>query len=171
MKATLPIKLIVSIGALGLLAGHLALPSARLDAIALGLVAIAVLPWVSSLIESAEFPGGWKVKFREVEAEQNRQRDEIDVLKFLIKHFLTDDELVHLDKLAAGAPFPFRPSQFFEAELRHLRSLRLIESLPARGIRSLFAARDDVKNHFQITERGREYLRLRKGDQPAADSC
>ena len=170
MKATLRIKLTVSIGALGLLAAHLALPSIRLDAAALALLAIAVLPWISSLIESAEFPGGWKVKFREVEEEQNRQRGEIDTLKFLIKHFLTDDELVHLDKLAAGAPFPFRPSQFFEAELRHLRSLRLIESLPNRGIRSLFAAKDDVKMHFRITERGREYLTLRKGDQAATDS-
>ena len=39
----------------------------KIDAISLGLIIVAILPWLSSLIESAEFPGGWKIKFRDIE--------------------------------------------------------------------------------------------------------
>lgn len=38
-------------------------PNINIDSITLGLLVVAVLPWLSSLIESAEFPGGWKIKF------------------------------------------------------------------------------------------------------------
>lgn len=39
----------------------------KIDAISLGLIIVAILPWLSSLIESAELPGGWKIKFRDIE--------------------------------------------------------------------------------------------------------
>ena len=41
-------------------------PNLNIDSITLGLLAVAVLPWLSILIESAEFPGGWKIKFRNI---------------------------------------------------------------------------------------------------------
>jgi len=41
-------------------------PNINIDSITLGLLVVAVLPWLSVLIESAEFPGGWKVKFRNI---------------------------------------------------------------------------------------------------------
>ncbi len=41
-------------------------PNINIDSITLGLLVVAVLPWLSVLIESAEFPGGWKVKFRDI---------------------------------------------------------------------------------------------------------
>ena len=42
-------------------------PGLNIDAITLGLLVVAVLPWLSVLLESAEFPGGWKVKFRNLQ--------------------------------------------------------------------------------------------------------
>ena len=62
------VKLIVTVVAVILLVARLIWPSLKIDAVALGLLAIAVVPWLSSLIRSAEFPGGWKVEFRDVQS-------------------------------------------------------------------------------------------------------
>jgi len=43
-------------------------PELKVDSITLGLLAVAVLPWLSSLIESAKLPGGLEVKFRDLQA-------------------------------------------------------------------------------------------------------
>jgi predicted nucleotide-binding protein with TIR-like domain len=96
---------------------------------------------------------------RAVQDEQERQRGDIDgILRFLIQSFVTEHELIHLKKLGDGQPFPFIRSDTFEAELRRLVSLRLIERKPGRGFRSLFKANDDVNNHMAIADRGRAYL-------------
>jgi hypothetical protein len=162
MSSKTGLRLAITAGALALVATQFAVPWLRLDAIALGLVVLAVLPWLSSIIESAKLPGGWEVKFREIEREQSKQRDDLDlVLKFLLENFVSGYELVHLEKLAAGTPFPFVKSGTFEAELRRLLALGLIARKPGKGIRSLFQAADDVNAHLEITPRGREYLQYR----------
>ena len=71
---------------------------------------------------------------------------------------LTPDEITHLKKLESPEPFHFKKSPGFEAELRRLLSLGLIARRPDRGVRSLFAAGDDVHRHLEITERGRSFL-------------
>ncbi len=163
MRSKTGLRLLISVGALALLGTQLVAPSLRLDAVALGLVVLAVLPWLSSIIESAKLPGGWEVKFREVEREQAKQREDLDlVLRFLLENFVSAYELVHLEKLAGGTPFPFSRSDTFEAELRRLLALGLIRRKPGKGIRSLFQAADDVQNHLEITDRGREYLEHRR---------
>lgn len=43
-------------------------PELKVDSITLCLLAVAVLPWLSSLIESAKLPGGLEVKFRDLQA-------------------------------------------------------------------------------------------------------
>lgn len=68
MKQHFWLKLTISIIGLGLIAARLIWPHINIDAIILGLLAVAILPWLSSLIESAKFPGGWEVKFRDVQA-------------------------------------------------------------------------------------------------------
>lgn len=42
-------------------------PELKVDSVTLGLLVVGVLPWLSNLIESAKFPGGWEVKFRDLE--------------------------------------------------------------------------------------------------------
>ena len=54
--------------------------------------------------------------------------------------------------------FTFTRSDAFEAELRRLVSLGLIERKAERGFRSLFRDNDDVNNHMAISKRGRVYL-------------
>jgi hypothetical protein len=157
------LRLIISGCAVGLLVAQFLSPRLKLEPVALGLAVLAVLPWLSTIIESAKLPGGWEVKFREVEREQARQREDLDaVLRFLLENFVTDHELVHLKKLASGEPFPFKKSDAFEGELRRLLGLRLIERRSGRGIRSLFRVGDDVGSHLLITDRGREYLKHRE---------
>ena len=62
------VKAIISMGAVTLIAVHLAWPQLTIDAITLGMLLVAILPWLSTIIESAKFPGGWEVKFRDLQA-------------------------------------------------------------------------------------------------------
>jgi hypothetical protein len=98
-------------------------------------------------------------QIRAVQDEQERQRADIDgILRFLIRSFVTEYELVHLKKLGDRQVFPFTRSDTFETELRRLISLGLIQRKPGHGIGSLFQKNDDVNNHLEITDRGQSYL-------------
>ena len=137
----------------------------KVSATVLGLLTIAALPWLASLLQSAELPGGWKLEFRKIESEQQRQRADLDALRFLVSGFVTDAELMHLQKLDRKTAFPFvrgPETSFFLDELRRLRSLGLIRNAHGgKGIRALDQHGGDVGDYFSVTARGREYLRLR----------
>lgn len=60
------LRIIVTIAALLLALTHLIWPRLAIDAITLGLLAIAVIPWLAPLIKSLELPGGWKVELQEM---------------------------------------------------------------------------------------------------------
>jgi hypothetical protein len=66
-KGIAVIKILVSLIATGFIVAHLAWPDLPIDAITYGLLGLAIVPWLSSLIESAKFPGGFEVKFRDLE--------------------------------------------------------------------------------------------------------
>src|SRR5690606_24440998 len=123
------------------------LPDITVDSVTVGLLFIAILPWVMEVIESLEFPGGYKLKFRELEKKQQQQSEDIRRIKFLISHFVSDAEFTHLTKLADAQPFTFvqdDTTSFFFEELRRLRALNLIAGHPNRGIRSLERVGGDV---------------------------
>jgi hypothetical protein len=50
-----------------LAAAHMVWPAASIDSITLGLLAIAVVPWLGPLFKSIELPGGVKVEYRELQ--------------------------------------------------------------------------------------------------------
>ena len=62
------LKAVISLAAVVAIGLRILYPDIRIDSVTLGLMVIAVLPWLSELIESAKFPGGWEVKFRDVRA-------------------------------------------------------------------------------------------------------
>ena len=62
------LKVTVSALALAALLLRLVFPNLRIDAVSLGFVALAILPWLSPLIKSAELPGGIKIEFQDVRA-------------------------------------------------------------------------------------------------------
>ncbi len=61
------LKASISVVAFSLLLLRILLPDLKVDSITLGLLIVGILPWLSNLIESAKFPGGWEVKFRDLE--------------------------------------------------------------------------------------------------------
>jgi hypothetical protein len=60
------LKAVITVVALGVIVLRIYYPDVRIDAVTFGLFVVAILPWLSELIESAKFPGGWEVKFRDV---------------------------------------------------------------------------------------------------------
>jgi hypothetical protein len=92
------------------------------------------------------------------------QAKEIDWMKTLVRLFLSESARGNLNRFAEDKPFyaAIEPGSGFEWELRHLLSLQLIDRIPTRGMRTLFAngGEQNVKEHLVITQRGRDYLRL-----------
>jgi len=60
------LKAAISAAAIGVIILRLRYPELKIDAITFGLILVAILPWLSELIESAKFPGGWEIKFRDL---------------------------------------------------------------------------------------------------------
>jgi hypothetical protein len=135
-----------------------------LDAVAVGLTAVGLSPWVARVLESFKFGG---VEFKFVQKQLDEQSQDIEALKFLIGNYVTDTELDHLDRLASGRKFMAKMSwhpEIFQAELRHLRGLGLIANAPGKGVSIMYARpgeEKDVHEYFRITERGKAYLALR----------
>lgn len=155
-------SILLSAGAAVLLIWHVADPARQIDAWTVTLLVIAFLPWLRTIFETIEFPGGGSVKYRKLKAEQERQGDEIRTLQFLIANFLTDAEKMHLRNLRARAPFELRPAMpdAFYDEIRRLRSLGFISQRGEMGVRGLVGRDGDVKDFFEISERGKMYLDL-----------
>jgi hypothetical protein len=103
--------------------------------------------------------------------QQERQllehRDAIQSLQFALQGIMTQYELDKLLGLAGETPFLCYYSNDLYNEVKRLRAMALIANFEGRGlgnIRSEYKDRNkqfDLKDFFYITDRGREYLRLR----------
>lgn len=94
------LRLSIPLIALALLLVCIIRPQLQIDAITLGLLAVAALPWLTLFIQDATIPGGWTFTFRRIEAKQLQQQVEIDTLNFLITHFVTTNELNHFQPIS-----------------------------------------------------------------------
>jgi hypothetical protein len=61
------LKTAMSIVAVAAIVSRLIWPWLKLDAITLGLLVVAAIPWLSGLFDSLEFPGGWKLVYRKLQ--------------------------------------------------------------------------------------------------------
>jgi hypothetical protein len=132
------------------------------------LLIIALFPWLTRFLSKAELPGGWKLEFiQQIQEEQVRQKYEIEQLRFLIEGFVTDSELNILKKLSSEDPYLVKvdkTSHFFANELDRLRRLGLIANFDNKGRGTLLVndgKNRKVKEHFYITEKGKNYLKFR----------
>ncbi len=156
----LPVKLLVSLFALFILFLHVFAKNDRVDGTAALLLAIAILPWLSDLLDTLELPGGWKFHFRNIEEEQTKQRKELEQLQLALRLLLTDAELQHLKSLVGTAPIPLHrdyTTPMYEKELRRLKALGLIEGSVGTFIRN----GDDAHKYLAITKEGLKYLEYR----------
>lgn len=176
----------VTTGSLVLLAAKLGLekldPALRLDdALTVGLVVMAMLPWFARLLSSAKLPGGWELEFRDIKASQERQsgvlathEEQIRALRTAIRGIVTEYEHEKLVHLSRDGPFPCEYSADLCDELKRLRALGLIRHHEGTGLVRMAQAHGpgtaggafDLKQFFFITEDGRRYLTLR--DQAVA---
>jgi hypothetical protein len=58
----------VTLAALTVALVHVVFPRLAIDAVALVLIVVAVVPWLAPLFKSVQIPGGWKVEFQELQA-------------------------------------------------------------------------------------------------------
>lgn len=156
-------SVLLSITAAGFLAWHVIDPGRRIDAWAVTLLVVAFLPWMRTVFESISFPGGGEVKYQKLEARQELQQGEIDAMRFVLAHFLPDDQLRVLSKFAAPEPYELASAgeEFFRAK-NPLQSLGFIEPIPENWTEEFNEGSKDLKTLMRLTDSGREYLELRK---------
>jgi hypothetical protein len=77
---------------------HAALPSVTVDTVTLGLVIVALLPWLKSVFTEIDLPGGWHLKFREIETRVEAQQAHVRELEHKV------DEVQQLVFSGAAAP-------------------------------------------------------------------
>ncbi len=95
---------------------------------------------------------------QKIEADQRKQRDELDDVRFVLTLLLQQNELEHLRNLENGKT-QYQGNEAVCAELRKLRTLGLIRNRKDRAIGETAAKRTfDLKDIVELTDRGRQYL-------------
>jgi DNA-binding PadR family transcriptional regulator len=126
-------------------------------------IAVLVAPLIlygviSGRLNQLTAPGGWGAKFSELE----REVETLKPLRFLITAFLTEHEWRHLARWDnPGDDGHYTKVGLFTEELRRLRALGFIKPKTTTAI-SAMPQEGFLKEYFEITERGKEYLRMRR---------
>lgn len=136
-----------------------------LDPITLGLAALALSPFVARVFRSVKV-GGLELTF--IEQSVKAQGEEIDRIKFVLEHLVSEPELAVLAKMSENAPYLVSTAvaaNAFKGELRRLRALGFIEARPGRSVEGMYLGEGtsrDVHEHFRVTEKGRRFLKMRE---------
>ena len=158
--STVILRAAVSVGALALAALHHYAPKNALDGLTIGLIILAFLPWLAPIIKSIEIAGLGKIELKVDEV-----KEQVESLKFLIAGFVTEHEIVHLEKLASDGPFyyergPNRDDRFVN-EIIRLKEFGLVRKLLNFSLYDLPLS-GDLKPYVALTDRGKQYLELRQ---------
>lgn len=62
-----------------LIGAHLFWPTLKIDGITIGLFLVALVPWLTSIVESLKLPGGWEIKLRDVSEAGRKITDAIPI--------------------------------------------------------------------------------------------
>lgn len=137
----------------------------------LGLLIVAVLPWTYTLIDSAELPGGWKVRFRQLQAAVDEQQralaEQQRIINEYVKYSLSASIFDHLCGIALLHEYTYHDGASSRREMYFMRDCGLLRP---KGMGFLdFDARLDGRNLVEIaepTEIGWNCIRLRRGEIP-----
>lgn len=167
------IRIAISALALGVLALRVRYP--RLlppDATTLGLLIVAVLPWVYTLIDSAEFPGGWKLHFRQLQSEVDQQQRALEqqqrAINELVKYSLSASIFHHLCGIALLRTYTYHDGDSNRREMYFLRDNGLVRPKAAAFLD--FDARLEGRNLVDVaepTEIGWTCVALRRAEIPS----
>jgi hypothetical protein len=173
VKARTGIRIAVSVIAVALLALRARYPNVLpADATTIGLLIVAVLPWIYSVVDSAEFPGGWKVHFRQLQAEVDVQQKALAAqqraINELVKYSLSASIFHHLCGIALLRTYTYHDGDSNRREMYFLRDNGLLRP---RGAAFLdFDGRLDGQNLVDLaepTEIGWNCIELRKEEIPS----
>ncbi|ORB49411.1 hypothetical protein BST43_23400 [Mycobacteroides saopaulense] len=151
---------------------HTITPEVKVDGWSVALLVILFLPWLRTVFESIDFPGGGSVKFRrEVKAEQERQAKEIEAMWFLLGRFLQKPERELLQRLDKGEEVRVTdgPGDRLFHQVDSLRRTGMIALKP--GLREKYQQLSTttgqtsmdltiVGDLYEISDAGRKYLEL-----------
>jgi len=73
------VKIGITLVAASLITAHMYWPNIKIDSITVGLFLIALIPWLSSIIESFKTPGGWEIKLRDMKEAGEKVTESIPV--------------------------------------------------------------------------------------------
>ena len=126
--------------------------------VAAGVVSILLRPQLLDRLTHLKF-GGLELDWLErLQQDQQKQRDELDDVRFVLTLLLQPSELEHLRNLEKGTT-QYQGNEAVCAELRKLRTLGLIRNRRDRTISEISGKRTlDLKDFVELTERGRHYL-------------
>jgi murein L,D-transpeptidase YcbB/YkuD len=74
VKTSMLTRLLVTVVALAAVAAHLAWSNLKVDGVVVAMLVVALLPWLGSVFESLELPGGWKLQYREIQQQLEKSR-------------------------------------------------------------------------------------------------
>jgi hypothetical protein len=118
-------------------------------------------------VKTAQVVSDLSAKQEQQEQQLLEHRDAIRSLQSALQGIMTQYELDKLLGLSGETPFLCYYSADLYNEVKRLRAMALIANFDGRGlgnIRSEYKDRNErfnLKDFFYITDRGREYLRLR----------
>ena len=132
--------------------------SEGVDTVALGLAAIALVPWIAAFLTSAKFPGGVELAFRGVQQRQLMTERNLEQLRFIVEGFLTRDEYNHLKNIEQNVEYHVQPgeTEALTDELRRLRALGLIAGFGVRDFARADGAKRRIGESFSLTQRGKD---------------
>ena len=140
------------------------------DTITIALLIVAILPWIEFIVSSAEFPGGWRVQFRELKAETTKLQKEVESTRRRIDDLvitsISPRTLGNLAKIASGNFKPYFLGTGLSRELTYLENIGYI-SFKCKGIDDIPQNGHEPKelnlaDFVQITPFGEEYIALRE---------
>lgn len=140
------------------------------DSVTFALLVLAAFPWAGYLIHTAELPGGWKLKFRELEKKTNELQDEIDRTSTRIDSLfiasMSSLALNNLRKIASGSFGSYYRGQGLTWQLLYFASMGYV-SFKCRGVDEIPVNGEEptklnLSDYVLITDLGREYLALRE---------
>jgi hypothetical protein len=86
--------------------------------------------------------------------------EEQTLVSLLVLCYVNDQELGHLRRLDAQAPYPYERTALLQGELRRLRRLGLLHNVSNHTVAKMPAG-GDLRQHLAITNEGQKYLAMR----------
>lgn len=155
MKAEWVVRLAISLAAIVLASAHSYFGILVDDTLTWLLLVLAVLPWVYSLIEELAGPGGWKVRFREIERNQEKVMDML--VTFSMSGFIYGTlQKVYFAQRSDSAK-EYDPNY----EKEHLRFLHDHGYINFIDVNSLNKG-DNLADKIVLTPAGKEYVHIRE---------